>query len=97
MPPECSKAGRSAFRIRVVPDLAGVPGASLRSVPRELTRAHERNVTLPAGHLLNRKVRIPGDFPQVAFRVGKVAGVASPEGVLGRLDQGGARVHGNVQ
>ena len=42
---------------------------------------------------LNPEVGIPGDFPQVAVRVCEVPGVPTPEGILGRLDQGRAGPH----
>ena len=49
------------------------------------------------GRLLDPKVRVPGNFPQVTLRVGKVSGVTAPECVLGRLDEGGAGGHGYLQ
>ena len=52
--------------------------------------------TTPGG-LLNPEVGVPGDFPQVALRVGEVAGVAAPKGVLGRFYQGGPGGHRHRQ
>lgn len=37
---------------------------------------------------------IPGDFPEMAVVIGKIADVAAPEGVLGRFNDRGAGVLG---
>ncbi len=47
--------------------------------------------------LLNPEEGVPGDFPQVAVRIGKVPGIPSPKCVLGRFDQGGSGRYGHVQ
>src|SRR5579871_5050379 len=39
-----------------------------------------------AAVLREGKLRVPGDLPKVALRVGEVAVVAAPEGILRRLD-----------
>jgi hypothetical protein len=57
--------------------------------PRAASRRRAKSIGLEL------EVRVPGDFPEEAVRIGEVAGVATPEGVVRGLLELRARLHRN--
>ena len=50
-----------------------------------------QRITPGTGSVLDRQMRIPYDLPQMPIGILKVTGVTSPEGILRRLHEQGAR------
>src|SRR5690606_18118512 len=91
-----SPTGMCAFvstpmRLKSSPWTNGSPEGSItppRSPPRRLLRQlHTRFVR----EQLLQPLRIPDNFPDMAVRVLKIAGIAAPESVVRRLDDGSTR------